>query len=231
MKPGVYTLFYLIGTILLLSSCTPKEHKTTEGAKEGPKPMAPVQEEVRKRIQQVEKSDFEGNLEKYGLLEETGNYEGRYTKLRADGSLIEEAYYNDGAIDGLRILYYPTQDTQIVETHVNGLFHGPYRSYYKGNRVKLSGEYNENQMQGIWYKYYETGEIMEEVTFVDNLENGPFTEYHLNGQISVQGTYLDGDNEDGELKFFTEEGVHYKTMNCNKGMCRTTWRLENETTE
>lgn len=213
---------------LVLISCTNKG-KVPKGVEGGPDPIVMVPEDIRKSIKLVEKSDFEGNLEKYGILEETGSFQGRYTKLRPDGTLLEEAYYNNGDLDGLRILYYANQDTQIVETHVNGLFHGPYKSFYKGNKLKLQGVYTDNRMQGIWYKYYDTGELMEEVNFVNNLENGPFTEYYKNGQISVQGAYLDGDNEDGELKFFTEEGVHYKTMECNKGLCRTIWRLEKET--
>lgn len=223
------SLLFLLCTILLFTNCRGKRQKTNEGAEDGPMPTAPIMDEVRKNIKYIEENDFEGNLEKFGILEDSGNYQGAYTKLRPDGTMIEEAYYNNGNLDGLRILYYANQDTQIVETHVNGVFHGPYRSFYQGNRIKLSGEYSENQMQGIWYKYYETGELMEEVTFVNSLENGPFTEYHKNGQISVQGNYLDGDNEDGELKFFTEEGIHFKTMNCKKGLCRTTWRLEEET--
>ena len=81
-------------------------------------------------------------------------------------------------------------------------------------------------MQGWWYKYYPSGEIMEKVTFVDNQENGPFIEYHKNGQISVEGQYLDGDNEHGELKFFDEAGLHYRTMRCDSGLCRTIWRLD-----
>ena len=228
MKINQYVLFCLLA-LFLLTNCVDPGEKTKMQEENKVLPTAPMMDEVPKNIKYIEENDFEGNLEKFGILEENGNYQGRYTKLRSDGTMMEEAYYNDGNLDGLRILYYANQDTQILETHVNGIFHGPYRSFYKGNRLKLSGEYSENQMQGIWYKYYETGELMEEVTFVNSLENGPFTEYHKNGQISVQGQYLDGDNEDGELKFFTEEGIHYKTMNCDKGMCRTTWRLQEET--
>jgi len=213
---------------LLVINCT-QQTRTNPETGDGPPTAIVIPKDVRKSVKQVEKSDFEGNLEKYGILEETGNFQGRYTKLRPDGSLTEEAYYNNGELDGLRILYYPTRDTQIIETHVNGLFHGTYKSFYKGNKLKLQGSYSDNQMQGLWYKYYDSGELMEKVTFVDNLENGPFTEYYKNGQISVQGAYLDGDNEDGDLKFYTEEGTHYKTMNCNEGLCRTTWRLEDET--
>ena len=37
--------------------------------------------------------------------------------------------------------------------------------------------------------------------------------------------YLDGDNEHGELKLFDEQGVLTKKMNCDKGICRTSWTL------
>ena len=176
----------------------------------------------------VNKTDFYGNIEQYSILEASGKRHGKYQRQNADGVLIEEANYTEGVLDGLRILYYENRDTQIVETHRQGEFHGSYRNYYQGNNLKIEGEYTNNSMEGIWYKYYETGELMEEVTFVGNQENGPFTEYHINGQISVKGEYLEGDNEHGELFFYDTNGIHFKTMNCKKGLCQTIWKLEEE---
>ena len=67
---------------------------------------------------------------------------------------------------------------------------------------------------------------MEQVTFVNNTENGPFQEFYPSGQVKVEGEYLNGDNEHGVLKFYNEDGVLTKTMDCNQGMCKTTWKLE-----
>lgn len=174
----------------------------------------------------VEETDPSGFTERYFRSKSSGQKEGRYLMLRPDGSLIEEAFYRNGALHGKRILYFENQDTMTVETHVNGQYQGPYRSYYKDGTLKISGEYTDNKMQGWWLKYYPTGELMEKVTFVDNQEHGPFIEYHKNGQISVEGQYIDGDNENGELKFYTETGIHYRTMRCDTGLCRTIWRRE-----
>ena len=93
----------------------------------------------------------------------------------------------------------------------------------------MEGVYINNQIEGVWFKYYPTGELMEEVHFSKNLENGPFKEYYKNGQLSVEGHYKDGDNEHGELKFYSEDGAHIKTMDCDRGMCRTIWKLEEPT--
>ena len=81
-------------------------------------------------------------------------------------------------------------------------------------------------MQGIWKKYYESGKLMESVTMRDNEENGPFVEYWENGNLKAEGAYLDGDNEDGELKLYDEHGELEKTMQCERGMCYTTWKKE-----
>lgn len=64
---------------------------------------------------------------------------------------------------------------------------------------------------------------MEEVMFADNEENGPFTEYHKNGSLKAEGNYLNGDNEHGLLKLYNEEGELVRKMQCDSGICQTTW--------
>jgi len=80
-----------------------------------------------------------------------------------------------------------------------------------------------------WKRYYDSGELMEIVNFVENEENGPFVEYYKNGNKKATGNYLDGDNEHGELELFDEQGELIKKMNCNKGICRTSWTKEADT--
>lgn len=225
--------FLVMPGILLLSvfGCTKSGSKptTTEEAKEvipAPIPEPAISESFD--LRKVEEKDYEGNILQYAIINNTGERHGRFTKLDQQGILLEEARYLQGKLDGKRILYYPNQDTLIVETHVDGQFQGLYRTYHPGNQLKLEGNYINNQMQGTWKMYYETGELQEEVTFINNLENGPFMEYHKNGQIAVTGSYLNGDNEHGTLKFYDETGQHIKTMECNEGICRTTWKWEDE---
>lgn len=220
-------LFLFIFFVFLLGACTGRGKPVpgTPETKDGDLPDGLTS----KNIKLVEQKDYLGNTEKFAIIESTGQKQGKFLRLSPDNKILEEAYYKNGQLDGLRVIYYPeNQDTQIVETHLKGQFEGPYRSYYPGNALKLTGNYKDNKIQGIWYKYYESGALKEEVSFEDNLENGPFTEYFENGQISVVGHYLNGDNEHGEIKFYSEEGVHFKTMECDEGLCRTIWKLEDE---
>jgi len=179
-----------------------------------------------------------GNLETIELKEEDGttvrftrdkeNFakEGLLTKTRIDGSIIEEAEYTNDTLDGFRKLYYPNGKLQITETYQNGVFQGNYQSFYENGQLQLEGEYIKNSMEGTWKGYYDSGELKEEVFFKNNNENGPFVEYHKNGNAKTKGQYLDGDNEDGLLQMFNEEGELVKKMNCEKRICRTIWTKE-----
>lgn len=211
-----------------LAGCTNQGEPTNavEEVKEVPTPQ--VAEMKAFDLLTVEETDFQGHVLQYAIINSTGERHGRFVKLDQEGNLLEEAQYRQGKLDGNRIIYYANQDTLIIESHMNGQFQGAYRTYHPGNQLKLEGTYIDNKMQGTWKMYYETGELKEEITFVNNLENGPFVEYHKNGQIAVTGSYLNGNNENGTLKFYDEAGTHYKTMECNEGLCRTAWKREEE---
>jgi len=131
----------------------------------------------------------------------------------------------DSLLHGARILFFPGSiDTAVFETHENGKFNGPYRSFFTHNRIKLMGQYANNEMTGLWYKYDENGNLQEEVTFSKNKENGPFREFFPSGKISVSGTYKNGDTEDGILLFYNENEKLIKKMICSNGICRTQWK-------
>ena len=200
----ILRIFLLLSIFLFLEACSPQD------------------------LKQVKEVDPDGNTEQFKLSKKSGQKNGLYQLFRPDGSVIEIAHYEEGLLNGRRILFYESMDTMIIETHQTGRYEGIYRSFYPDGKIKISGYYTDNQMQGWWEKYYPSGALMEKVTFIDNLENGPFIEYHENGEVSVEGQYLDGDNDHGELKFYTEDGKHYKSMLCDKGLCKTSWRLDSD---
>ncbi|MDX2068246.1 MAG: toxin-antitoxin system YwqK family antitoxin [Haliscomenobacter sp.] len=177
-------------------------------------------------LETVEETDPDGNLLQFTRRDSDGLKEGVFIKTTAKGIKLEEAHYSSGKLNGKRILFYPSGDTLIVESYLNDAFNGSYKSFYPNGQLKVLCTYEDNSIEGKWLQYFETGQLKEEVLFVGNAENGPFKEYHPNGQISVEGAYKDGDNEHGPLKFFDEQGQHYKTMECNMGICRTVWTQE-----
>jgi len=138
------------------------------------------------------------------------------------GRLLEQYHLKDSLLHGERVLFYPASgDTAVVETHREGKFHGPFRSFYPGNCLRLMGQYRENQMRGLWYRYDSLGNLTEEVTFGANQENGPFREYYVSGKLKVRGTYKGGPTEEGPLTLYDETGKVVRRMYCSGGICRT----------
>lgn len=152
--------------------------------------------------------------------------EGIYKAFDDNGVLIEEANYKNDTLHGERKIYHENGTVQAIEQYQNGLFEGKWQSFTPDGALELEGNYVNNKMAGIWKRYYNTGKTKEEVTFVDNNENGPFVEYYENGNKKAEGNYMDGDNEHGKLKLYRKDGTLERKMNCNVGLCRTVWQLE-----
>lgn len=175
-------------------------------------------------LETVEETDPAGFRAEYTVDPETRLRQGTYRLYNDRGELTEEANYQDGELEGLRILYNENGDTNAVETHRAGQFAGPYRSYYAGNQIKQRGQYTDDAMSGRWMSYYPNGRVKEIVTFADNRENGPFREWYENGTLAAEGSYQDGDNEQGRLRIYNEDGTLNRVMECEGGICRSVWR-------
>ncbi len=218
--------------LLALNSCSQAnksneraETTTEESADAGELPYSPKSAE---EVEIVEAEDIDGNTERYFRRKSDFAKDGKYVKYGPKGQKLVEAYYVNDTLHLYRILYYEKGDTQIVETYNMGEFDGPFKSYYENGQLELLGIYNDNVATGQWKKYYNTGELMEVVTFADNQENGPFVEYYQNGNLKAEGNYLNGSNEHGELKLYDEAGVLIKRMDCEKGICKTVWKVDDE---
>jgi len=177
-------------------------------------------------IEMVEVVDGD-TIERYSIDKKSGQKSGEYQRL-IDNKLVESASYQNDTLHGIRTLYTSTGQKEIEEHYEGGLYHGPYHTFYETGSRKIEGQYLNGTMEGEWKKYYESGQLMESVTMHENNENGPFVEYWESGSLKAEGSYLDGDNEDGELKLYDEDGTLMKIMQCERGICRTTWKPEAE---
>lgn len=171
----------------------------------------------------VEERDDQGNLvAAYEMRDDTKH--GKYIGYHTDGSIFEESTYVNGQVHGIRSLYYEgNKKIQTSESYINGIMDGLFEEYHLNGQVAFTGLFVDDAMEGVWKKYNNSGQLLEEVSFKDSEENGPFKEYHLNGQLAAEGGYLNGDNEHGPLKIYNEQGALIKEMDCNNGICQTTW--------
>lgn len=203
MRISTYVIFLLSFVVWLLVSCS-----------------SPSPERLLETVDTVDEYGYTIRIQR---RKDNKQRQGLYARIAPGGTLVEEAYYEEDSLQGLRILYYESGDTHIVETYRSGLFEGPFREYYEDGKLMQKGVYKNNEMDGEWTSYYPGGQISEVVNFKGNEENGPFIQYYPNGNIKAEGSYLNGDNEHGELKLYNEEGQHVRTMLCEEGRCRTSW--------
>ncbi len=174
----------------------------------------------------IEERDDQGKLVAHYDVRDDVKH-GKYIGYHTDGSVFEECTYVHGEVHGIRSLYYEgNKKLQTAETYDNGVMDGLFEEYHINGKVALTGLYVDDAMEGVWKKYNESGQLLEEVSFTDSEENGPFKEYHINGQLAAEGGYLNGDNEHGPLKIYNELGELLKEMDCDNGICKTTWSKE-----
>lgn len=169
--------------------------------------------------------------ERYTRWKEDFAREGLTERFDDQGQLLETAYYTKDTLHGERKLYYENGNVEYCERYEKGQYNGPYQAFHENGALKLEGLYVNNEMTGTWKRYYETGQLEEEVTFDHNQESGPFVEYYPNGKLKAKGAYEGGDFEQGPLELYNEEGILIRKMSCEKGLCRTTWKLETEPDE
>ena len=179
------------------------------------------------QTQTVEEENF-GMTERYEVHKKTGLKHGKFERFDPEGNLFERANYSQDTLQGERTLFYASGTPEIVEKYDAGILDGSFITYYENGEIELEGQYDSGVMYGVWKRYYESSQLMEEVTFADNMENGPFVEYHENGKLKAEGQYKGGDREQGLLKLYDENGELYKTMECDDGICHTTWSREEE---
>ena len=178
----------------------------------------------------VEKRDENGNLtESFQIDKESGFIEGVHYSYYSDGKVEQQTDYKENKINGKRTLFYENGDTLIIETYKDGKYAGLYKSFHPNGVLESRGNYESGMMNGKWDFFYDNNQLKEAVEFQGNEENGPFIEYHKNGKIKAKGTYktteqnIDGDREHGPLELYDESGTLIKKMECNLGICRTTW--------
>lgn len=170
-----------------------------------------------------EQNEF-GQKVVYQVHVETEMKEGAFTLRDSTGVLLEEANYMQDTLHGERKLYTDKGELEAIENYRNGMFEGPYQLLFPDGQVKFDAAYSNGVLVGEAKGYYSDGQLKEVVQFKDNVENGPFIEYHPNGNLKAKGSYYSGNHsEHGPLELFDENGDLIKKMNCEKGVCRTSW--------
>lgn len=195
--------------------------------------LIPICFSCKNQFELVEKFDESGvKTESFHVGKESGLIEGVHFKYFKNGNVEQKSDYKSNKLEGKRILFYENGDTLIIESYANARYVGPYKSFHPDNILQSEGQYKAGKMEGEWKFYYKNNQVKEVVNFQGNEENGPFVEYHENGNLKAKGAYktteanIDSNREHGPLELFDEKGELFKKMDCQLGICKTTWKRE-----
>jgi antitoxin component YwqK of YwqJK toxin-antitoxin module len=143
-----------------------------------------------------------------------------------NGYVVDQRPFTEGKLHGTRKIFDDSGRLQIEENYEKGEFQGPYLAYFSNGNIRVKGQYKNNAMDSVWEYFYANGQVKERVFFNLNQENGPFEEFYENGFKKAVGTYRNGDKEEGRLELYDSLGTLEKVMECNFGICRTTWKRD-----
>ncbi len=126
-----------------------------------------------------------GLLLSEGIVDEAGNYNGKWKNFYPDSKLMAEGNYTDSRRTGT------------------------WKFYNITGKIEQTGNYNNGRPDGLWKWFYDNGTVLREEEYFQGVRDGIFVEYSSNGDIIAQGQYADGE-KNGQWKMnngnYIEEG-------------------------
>lgn len=163
------------------------------------------------------------------FMDQDSLMQGLFVRMNSNGDTTEIAHYVNDKLEGERRIF-TNGFLEIREQYVQDVLEGSYETYYNNGQINIKTVYQNGVMNDKIYKYFENGVLAEVVQMKDNEENGPFVEYYPSGKLHWEGNYINGDNEDGILKKYSEDGELIEKLMCGlyheNRICQTIWDKE-----
>ncbi len=175
----------------------------------------------------------------------SGVLHGKKALWDQNGTLIEEAHYVDGLLEGSSFLrkgdgkevvshyknnrlhgdmqvFYPRQESlekviALQATYVDGLAEGDMVEFSpKGSKQSVT-PYKKGEKEGVMLLFSDRGKVAVSVEFHKDKLNGMAYEYHPNGQLKKQVLFADNQKENEEKAFYSN-GQPASLTNYSKGL-------------
>jgi antitoxin component YwqK of YwqJK toxin-antitoxin module len=85
----------------------------------------------------------------------------------------------------------------------NGMWDGPYVSYYNTGQIEHKGSYNRGKREGPWKSFRADGNIMSDGNYYNGLYEGTWKFYHLFGtNLQILKNFKNGKKDGGFQTFY-----------------------------
>jgi uncharacterized protein len=190
-----------------------------------------------------------GLLLSEGIVDESGNKNGKWKdyyptgKIQAEGQYTDNrrtgvwkfynefekgeqtGSFNNGRPDGLWKWYYETGTLLREEEYFQGQRDGAYTEYSPAGEVIAQGQYADGEKNGDWK--YSSGNDIESGKYISGLRDGVWKAYYPDGTLKFKGNFIQG-NANGMHLYFYENGKPKEERYYQMGIREKTWRKYDE---
>jgi len=185
-----------------------------------------------------------------GIVDEAGNYNGKWKNYFPDGTIMAEGTYTDSRRTGAWKFYNSSGKVEQTGNYSNGRPDGLWKWYYGNDVVLREEEYFQGERDGIYAEYSPAGEIIaqgqyadgekngqwksktgdytEEGNYIIGLKDGQWKSYYSNGVLKFKGNYVQG-NADGQHIHYYDTGKIKEEQYYRMGIRQRTWKQYDET--
>ena len=173
-----------------------------------------------------------------------GERHGKFTFYNKMGGISDSEEYENGKVHGMKYSYYPSGALKLKEEFTNGQSNGKFFTYYESGAIQkegvsvnnelngtykyyhengtlsIEGVYEKGKQQGAWKHYHANGKPKAVENFVNGVLEGEYIEYHNNGQPLSSPYKFKKGKTNGEVNFYTDEGILYCTMMFDDGVIK-----------
>jgi antitoxin component YwqK of YwqJK toxin-antitoxin module len=190
-----------------------------------------------------------GLLLSEGIVDESGNRNGKWKDLYPDakvqaegqysdnrrsgqwkfynisGKIEQTGSYNNGRPDGLWNWFYENGAILKEEEYFQGQRDGLSTEYSPAGEIIAQGQYSDGEKNGSWK--FKTGDMTEEGKYITGLRDGVWKSFYSNGKLKFKGNFVQG-NPDGQQIFYFENGKTKEEQYFEMGIRQKIWKKFNE---
>ncbi len=165
-------------------------------------------------IGHVEFYNGKGGMRKQGHYDEEGNKTGKWISYYDTENLREISDYEDGKINGMIKLYYPSGILKNELTMKNDSVNGLVKFYRNTGGINKSFIYTKGKKQGNYKEFFSIGSLSFEANMKDDKIEGKAVDYFSSGEKYEVAYYKNGLQEGADTVYFRNGNIakikHFK---------------------
>lgn len=102
---------------------------------------------------------------RWHLTNSSTPYTGPFIDYFLTGTKQGEGYFKEGAMEGIRTVYYSDGKKNFQRNYSNGIENGEAEQYFPNGQINYKGVFKDGKEDGRWEEWYSTGKLKRSTDF------------------------------------------------------------------